>query len=167
MARIGECSHPGCNCPAAEGSKYCGAYLRGFRESAVASKAEVRALLGAASTNSNWCHLHQWHGVRRPGKPRSVTAQESSLRSEMCGYLFVEFHSDQVNAAPTVAMSDASTASKKIQFSGADTNERSDTQGPVGDNQRTSSAYVPHERMHISNLPVFISPYDGDQAAGR
>jgi hypothetical protein len=24
-----KCAHPGCNCPAAKGSKYCGAYCEG------------------------------------------------------------------------------------------------------------------------------------------
>jgi len=27
--KIEKCAHPGCNCPAAEGSKYCGAYCEG------------------------------------------------------------------------------------------------------------------------------------------
>jgi len=29
---IGKCSHPGCNCPAAVGSKYCGTYCEGSAE---------------------------------------------------------------------------------------------------------------------------------------
>jgi len=27
--KIEKCAHPGCNCPAAPGSKYCGAYCEG------------------------------------------------------------------------------------------------------------------------------------------
>jgi len=27
--KIAKCAHPGCNCPAAAGSKYCGAYCQG------------------------------------------------------------------------------------------------------------------------------------------
>ena len=27
--KIEKCAHPGCNCPAAKGSKYCGAYCEG------------------------------------------------------------------------------------------------------------------------------------------
>jgi hypothetical protein len=29
------CAHPGCNCVAAEGSKYCGAYCEGNHEPAI------------------------------------------------------------------------------------------------------------------------------------
>jgi hypothetical protein len=27
--KIEKCAHPGCNCPAAKGGKYCGAYCEG------------------------------------------------------------------------------------------------------------------------------------------
>jgi hypothetical protein len=27
--KMEKCAHPGCNCPAAKGSKYCGAYCEG------------------------------------------------------------------------------------------------------------------------------------------
>ena len=64
-------------------------------------------------------------------------------------------------------MPDASTTGKKMKVSGADTNERSDRQGPVGENQRTSSAHVPDQRTHFSNLTVVVSPKDPDPFMGR
>jgi len=62
-------------------------------------------------------------------------------------------------------MPDASIAGKEIQLSGADADERSDRQWAIGEQQRPSSAHVPHERTHVPNLPV-VSPDDFGQAAG-
>jgi hypothetical protein len=31
--KIEKCAHPGCNCPAAKGNKYCGAYCEGAGKS--------------------------------------------------------------------------------------------------------------------------------------
>jgi hypothetical protein len=31
--KIEKCAHPGCNCPAAKDSKYCGAYCKGAGKS--------------------------------------------------------------------------------------------------------------------------------------
>jgi len=31
--KIEKCAHPGCNCPAAKGSKYCGSYCEGAGKS--------------------------------------------------------------------------------------------------------------------------------------
>ena len=42
--KIEKCAHPGCNCPAAPGSKYCGAYCEGS-----ANRPSIRATAGMRS----------------------------------------------------------------------------------------------------------------------
>jgi hypothetical protein len=92
--------------------------------------------------------------------------QEDGCASKTGPDLTLELQPEQVYEAPASTMAYAATAGQKEEVAGADTNKRSDRQGSVGDHQRTPSTDVPHERTHISDLAVLVSPSHRDDIAG-